>query len=125
MFQRVPRYPTQSGTIVTTPIEIDCQAVKAKLDAGSPFLFVDCREPDEYATAHIGGTTLLPMSQLADRAAELEPHKNAEIVVHCHHGGRSLRVVNWLRQQGYDHVINMAGGIDQWSQVIDASVPRY
>ena len=108
-----------------TPIELDCPAVKAKLDARSPFLFVDCREPDEYATAHIEGTTLLPMSQLVDRAVELEPHKSGEIVVHCHHGGRSLRVVNWLREQGYAHAINMAGGIDHWSQVIDPSVPRY
>lgn len=108
-----------------TPLEIDCQTVKARLGAGSPFLFLDVREPDEYATAHIEGTTLLPMSQLVDRAAELETHKNGEIVVHCHHGGRSLRVVNWLREQGYAHAINMAGGIDQWSQAIDPSVPRY
>ncbi len=110
---------------MTIPIEVDCPTVKAKRDAGSTFLFLDVREPDEYATAHIEGTMLLPMSQLVDRAAELEPHKNGEIVVHCHHGGRSLRVVNWLRQQGYDHAINMAGGIDQWSQVIDTNVPRY
>ena len=110
---------------MTTPIEVDCQTVKAKRDASSMFLFLDVREPDEYATAHIEGTTLVPMSQLVDRAAELEPHKHGEIVVHCHHGGRSLRVVNWLRQQGYDHAINMAGGIDQWSQVIDTNVPRY
>ena len=110
---------------MTTPIEVDCQTVNAKRDAGSTFLFLDVREPDEYATAHIDGTTLLPMSQLADRVSELEAHKSAEIVVHCHHGGRSMRVVNWLRQQGFDHAINMAGGIDQWSQVIDVSVPRY
>ena len=110
---------------MNTPLEIDCLAVKARRDAGQPFLFLDVREPDEHATAHIDGTTLLPMSQLADRVAELEPHKNGEIVVHCHHGGRSLRVVHWLRQQGFDHAINMAGGIDQWSQVIDPSVPRY
>ena len=110
---------------MTTPLEVDCQTVKAKQGSGLPFLFVDCREPDEYATAHIEGTTLLPMSQLVDRAAELEPHKHGEILVHCHHGGRSLRVVNWLRQHGFDHAINMAGGIDQWSQVIDPSVPRY
>ena len=110
---------------MTTPLEVDCQAVQAKQDAGSPFLFLDVREPDEYATAHIEGTTLLPMSQLAARVAELEAHKDDEIVVHCHHGGRSMRVVNWLRQQGYQHAINMAGGIDRWSQVIDASVPRY
>ena len=110
---------------MNTPIEIDCQTVKAKLSAGSAFLFLDVREPDEYATAHIDGTTLLPMSQLAERVSELEANKSAEIVVHCHHGGRSLRVVNWLRQQGFDHAINMAGGIDQWSQVINTNVPRY
>ena len=110
---------------MTTPIEMDCPTVKAKRDGGSPFLFLNVREPDEYATACIEGTTLLPMSQLAERVAELEPHKRGEIVIHCHHGGRSLRVVNWLRQQGFDHAINMAGGIDQWSQVIDARVPRY
>ena len=110
---------------MTTPLEIDCPAVKAKRDAGSTFLFLDVREPDEYATAHVEGTTLLPMSQLAERVSELEAHKSGEIVVHCHHGGRSMRVVNWLRQQGFDHAINMAGGIDQWSQVIDVSVPRY
>lgn len=113
------------GHIVATPLEVDCQTVKAKLEAGSPFLFVDCREPDEYATAQIEGTTLLPMSQLAERVAELEPYKCGEIVVHCHHGGRSMRVVNWLRQQGFDRAINMAGGIDQWSQVVDPTVPRY
>ena len=110
---------------MTTPLEVDCQTVQAKRDAGQPFLFVDCREPDEYSTAHIPGTTLLPMSQLVDRVGELEPHKHGEIIVHCHHGGRSLRVVNRLRQLGFTHAINMAGGIDHWSQVIDPTIPRY
>ena len=110
---------------MTTPIEIDCQAVKRKLDAGEPFLFLDCREKDEFATAKIPGTVLIPMGELTSRVGELEPHKGGEIVVHCHHGGRSLRVTNWLRQQGFAGAINMAGGIDQWSQVIDPTVPRY
>lgn len=108
-----------------TPLEITCQAVQQKQAAGEPFFFVDCREPDEYATAKIAGTTLVPMSQLADRVAELEPHRNNEIVVHCHHGGRSLRVAMWLRQQGFARACSMAGGIDVWSQQIDPTVPRY
>jgi rhodanese-related sulfurtransferase len=108
-----------------TRLEVDCQSVKARLDAKRPFLFLDVREPDEHATAHLEGTKLIPMSQLVTRVSELESHKNGEIIVHCHHGGRSMRVVNWLRQQGYEHAINMAGGIDQWSQAIDPSVPRY
>ncbi len=110
---------------MTAPLEMDCRAVKAKLDAGEPFLFLDCREQDEYAAAKIDGTKLIPMSELTQRVTELEPHRNSAIVVHCHHGGRSMRVTNWLRQQGFANTTNMAGGIDEWSQQIDSSVPRY
>ena len=107
------------------PLEMDCSAVKARIDAGGQILFLDCRETDEFAVAHIPGTTLIPMSELSRRIAELEPHRNSAIIVHCHHGGRSLRVTNWLRQQGFTLATNMSGGIDQWSQQIDSSVPRY
>ena len=107
------------------PLEIDCQAVKARLDSGEQFLFLDCREPDEYTTAKIPGTKLIPMSELAQRISELEPYRDSSIIVHCHHGGRSMRVTNWLRQQGFAQTTNMAGGIDQWSQQTETSVPRY
>ena len=110
---------------MTSPLEMDCRAVKVWRDQGKSFLFLDCRESDERVTALIDGTTLIPMSQLGARVGELEPHRNEAIVVHCHHGGRSMRVTNWLRQQGFAHVTNMAGGIDEWSQQIDPSVPRY
>ena len=107
------------------PLEIDCRSVKAKLDQKSDFLLLDCREKTEYDTVHIAEATLLPMSEMQTRIAELEAHKNKEIVVHCHHGGRSLRVTNWLRQQGYANVKSMAGGIDEWATAIDTSLPRY
>ena len=110
---------------MTAPLEMDCRAVKAKLDAGESFLFLDCREPAEHATTHIVGTTLIPMSELPQRIGELEPHRDSTIIVHCHHGGRSLRVTNWLRAQGFTKVTNMSGGIDDWSQQIDPSVARY
>jgi rhodanese-related sulfurtransferase len=107
------------------PLEIDCATVKARLDRGDDFLFVDCRERDEHALAHIHQATLLPMSELTARVDELEPYRGKDIVVHCHHGGRSLRVTNWLREQGFARVQSMAGGVDQWSQQIDPAVPRY
>ncbi|MEZ6116128.1 MAG: rhodanese-like domain-containing protein [Pirellulaceae bacterium] len=47
------------------------------------------------------------------------------IVVHCHHGGRSLRVTEWLLAQGFPNVQNMTGGIDAWSEQIDPTVPKY
>ena len=107
------------------PMEIDCVTVKKRLDSGDNFLLIDCREPSEYDTCKIDGATLLPMSELANRLSELEPYKDREIIVHCHHGGRSLRVANWLRKNGYDKARSMAGGIDQWSLEIDPTVPRY
>lgn len=110
---------------MTIPLEVDCQAVKKKLDAGEAFLFLDCREKDEYATASIAGTALIPMSEIVSRVSELDPYKDTQIIVHCHHGGRSMRVTNWLRQQGFLKATNMAGGIDQWSLSIDPAVPRY
>jgi len=47
------------------------------------------------------------------------------LIVFCHHGVRSLSVVDWLRRQGVENCQSMAGGIDAWSTMIDASVPRY
>ncbi len=107
------------------PLEIDCQSVAAKFQAGEDFLLLDCRQPDEFETARIDGAMLLPMGELPERVGELERYRNRLVVVHCHHGGRSLRVTHWLLGQGFEKVQNMTGGIDAWSQTVDESVPRY
>lgn len=107
------------------PLETDCQTVKAQLDAGADFLLLDCREENEHQLVNIPQAKLLPMSQLTARAEELAPFKGKPIVVHCHHGGRSLRVATWLKQQGFDDVKSLAGGIDQWATDIDPTLPRY
>jgi rhodanese-related sulfurtransferase len=107
------------------PLEIDCRAVKAKLDAGEEFAFIDCREADEHALVRIDEATLIPMSQFAQRASELDALRDKPLVVHCHHGGRSMRVVQWLRQQGFSQAQSMAGGIDQWAVEIEPGMARY
>ena len=107
------------------PLEIDVRAVQALRAGGEPFLLVDCREPDEHAIARIEGAVLIPMQTIPERLADLEPHRAGRIVVHCHHGGRSLRVTQFLRQRGFAQAQNMAGGIDAWSLRIDPTVPRY
>jgi rhodanese-related sulfurtransferase len=107
------------------PLEVDCIAVKARLDAGDDFLLLDCREQDEHDLVHIRAAMLLPMSQLLARADELNAHRGRDIVVHCHHGGRSLRVAQWLRDQGFSTAQSMAGGIDQWAAAIDPALLRY
>ena len=87
-------------------------------------LLLDVREPWEYTLASIPGSILMPMGDVPSRAhQELDPDQ--PIVVLCHHGMRSLSVTMWLREQGFEHVQSLAGGIDRWSRVIDASIPRY
>ena len=107
------------------PVEIDVASVKQMLDSGEKFVFLDCREPGEVATAKIQGTTHIPMREIPARLAELSSSKDGRVVVHCHHGGRSLRVTHFLRQQGFEQAQNMSGGIDAWSLQIDPGVPRY
>jgi len=109
----------------TPPLEVDCQSVYADLTSGETFLFLDCREADEHATVAIDGAVLLPMSEIAARLDEIKPHPSRRIVVHCHHGGRSLRVARWLRDQGFPAAQSMAGGIDRWAVEIDTRLPRY
>jgi rhodanese-related sulfurtransferase len=105
--------------------EISVAETKSLLDSEADFYFMDCREQNEWDYVMIEGAELLPMSEIQDRIDELEPQKERHIVIHCHHGGRSLQVAQWLRQQGFAQAQSMAGGIDVWSQEIDDSKPRY
>ncbi len=107
------------------PLEVDVQSVKSMMDKAADFLLLDCRELDEFNHVHIAGSTFIPMGQIPSRIDELHAHRNQRIVVHCHHGGRSLQVAHWLRGQGFDHVQSMTGGIDAWSLEIDPKLPRY
>ncbi len=104
--------------------EITTEEVKAKLDAGQGFTLLDVREPWEFETAKIAGSKLMPMGEVPLRAhQELDPEEH--IVVMCHHGVRSMNVTVWLRQQGFENVQSMRGGIDAWSRIVDQKVPVY
>ena len=97
--------------------------LKAKLDRGEEFVLVDVREPGEYEICRLPGAKLIPLAQLPERVNELDTAD--EIVVHCKMGGRSARAVQFLRQAGFGKAINLAGGIEAWSQRIDPAVPQY
>lgn len=101
---------------------VTVEDLKALRDGKKPHFLLDVRETDEYETCKIDGSTLIPLGELPARAASLP--KDKVIIVHCHHGGRSARAVQFLGQQGFE-AKNLAGGIDAWSERIDPSVPRY
>ncbi len=109
---------------MTLPLEIPAEQLSAALQQPAPPTLLDIREPWEVKTASIPGSLSMPMGDVPSRAhQELDPDQ--PMVVICHHGARSLNVALWLRQQGFERVQSLAGGIDHWSAAIDPSVPRY
>jgi len=85
---------------------------------------IDVREPWEYSTSNVEGSVLMPMGDVPARAhQELDPDER--LFVMCHLGVRSMNVTVWLRNQGFENVQSIRGGIDAWSTEVDPSVPRY
>ena len=130
-------HPTQAGLIdyeqfcgidphadaVEAAFEISTPELKGWLDEGRQVTLLDVRNPQEWEINRLEGAKLIPLPELQDRLGELDPA--ATIVTYCHHGPRSGRAVNFLRQMGFSRAINLAGGIDAWSLMVDPSVPRY
>lgn len=107
---------------------VTSQELKRRLDSsasGERPLLLDVREPWEYERSRIEGSTLAPMSVLAEEGVP-EPMfgQNRETVVICHHGVRSAHVVRLLRAAGFERVLNLEGGLDAYAGV-DPEVPRY
>ena len=102
---------------------IDPSTLKARLDRGERVLILDVREPAEIAIAPFPGATHIPMGDIPPRLTELDPDR--ETVVVCHHGVRSAQVAMYLVRMGFEHILNLAGGIDAWSESADPSTPRY
>ncbi|GIJ51476.1 sulfurtransferase [Virgisporangium aliadipatigenens] len=74
---------------------------------------LDVREPDEWAAGRAPGAVHVPMMQIPQRTAEIPTDR--EVVVVCRVGGRSGQVVHYLRQQGFDNVVNLDGGMYAWA----------
>lgn len=93
---------------------------------GQPMV-LDVREPFERQIANIEADgfelVAIPMGVLLPRMAELDPDQPVACL--CHHGGRSMQVAAFLKARGFQHVANIAGGINAWSVEVDPSVPRY
>src|SRR5262249_51272190 len=106
--------------------EISVEELKQKLDAKEDVFILDVREPHEYKICNLNGH-LLPLNELPKRLQELDAakDKDAEIVVHCHRGGRSARAVAFLQQAGFTRAKNLAGGILAWANKIDPKMAKY
>jgi len=114
---------------MTKPIlEITVQELAFRLPQENTTLqLIDVREPHEAAIAHIEGFDVLPLSDFANWSETIKSRYNPEheTLVICHHGMRSERMCQWLRNIGFKDVKNIIGGIDAYAIAIDPKVARY
>ena len=116
--------PVTGASETLHPLAVDASTLARWMQAGVCCSLVDVREPWERAICRIADSRAIPLGELADRLAEL-PRSNQPFVVYCHHGGRSIQAVIWLRRTGFPNAVSLDGGIEAWSVAIDPSVPTY
>jgi rhodanese-related sulfurtransferase len=90
---------------------VDVETV-AEVRERDDVLVLDVREQWEYDEGHIPGVTLIPMAEVSQRLDDIPADKT--VIVTCRSGNRSGQVTDYLRQQGFDNVHNMDGGILAW-----------
>jgi rhodanese-related sulfurtransferase len=115
----------QEGPAVTNHqmAEITVEQLKQRLDSGEEVFILDVRNPEEFQICRIPGSMLLPLPEIAQRVGELSKEK--DMVVHCKSGMRSAKAIAFLKQQGFQKLTNLKGGILAWAEKIDHAMPRY
>ncbi|HEY63232.1 MAG TPA: molybdopterin-synthase adenylyltransferase MoeB [Caldilineae bacterium] len=105
--------------------ELDVYEVKRRLDEGEPLTLIDIREREEWVQGHIPGAKFIPRGFLELRIEEVQPDRDAPIVVYCAGGVRSLLGARDLKIMGYRNVYSMAGGFTRWKNAgLPFVVPR-
>jgi sulfur-carrier protein adenylyltransferase/sulfurtransferase len=111
------------GEADALPFDVDPQTLARWLAEGRELTLLDVRTPEEHAIARLPGSRLVPVQELARRWQELADAPTP-VVAYCHFGPRSEHATRFLRRHGVP-AVNLAGGIDEWSERVDPNVPRY
>jgi rhodanese-related sulfurtransferase len=94
--------------------EMTVSALSDEITAGSDVQIIDVREAGEWRSGHIRQARHIPLDQLGQRAAEIDPSR--PVVFVCRSGNRSEYATQALRQAGYDQAVNLAGGMLAWQR---------
>jgi sulfur-carrier protein adenylyltransferase/sulfurtransferase len=116
--------PAAGGTDTPIP-EVTVQELNERLSSGAPPYLLDVRESNEFQICRIPGSTLIPLGQVGSRLDEIKAGAaGREILVHCKMGGRSAKAVRLLKENGIE-AKNVKGGILDWIDKVDRSLPKY
>lgn len=110
-----------------TPIEVSPTDVSYLMERPGErnFRIIDCREESEWHICHLPDARLVPLSRFSELAAQVFTNTQEHLIIYCHHGVRSLRAAQWLREYGFVHAQSMRGGIDAWADLVEPEMPRY
>lgn len=92
-------------------------------DSRSQPLLLDVREARELEICQIDGSRHLPMHLVPVHFGDLP--QDQDIVVICHHGGRSMQVAMFLESRGFGAIHNLSGGVEAWATEVDPAMRRY
>ncbi|MEM7117966.1 MAG: rhodanese-like domain-containing protein [Chloroflexota bacterium] len=91
-----------------TPNKLQAQLLKDKA-----MMLLDVRSPEEFAqNGRIPNALLLPLPMLSHLSHRLP--QDRPLVIVCRSGRRSQQACHLLRQQGFQNVLNLAGGLLGW-----------
>ncbi len=113
-------------TLAETP-QISAQELKQLIDSKDKnYLLLDVRTPEEYKISHLPGAQLVPLTEIQEGSGAQQVKsmlKGRRLIAYCTHGYRSGRALVKLKQAGIDGT-QYAGGIQEWTEKIDTSLPR-
>jgi rhodanese-related sulfurtransferase len=89
------------------------------------FRLIDCREESEWHICRLPDAQLVPLSRFGELAQQVFTNTQEHLIIYCHHGMRSQRAAQWLREYGFSRAQSMRGGIDAWADLVDPETPRY
>ncbi len=119
-----PAPPTPPLPAADFPLEVSvAEAQRLVAAVPSRTRMIDVREPYELAICRLAQAEPIPMREIPERVASLP--RDQHLLILCHSGGRSRRVTEFLRAQGFPAVSNIAGGIDAWARELDPALRRY
>lgn len=95
------------------PNEISSSELNQKLQKGDDFYIIDLRDPEDYKSDHIPNSILIPLAELEEHLDDFDP--SAEFVIHCKMGGKSIQVVDSMKEKGFQNVKVLSGGIHSWN----------
>ena len=105
------------------PKSISAKELNEIINSAEKIQIVDVREHFEWDICHIEGALNIPMNLIVESIDKIS--EDITTVVMCHHGVRSMNVIQYLESKGYKNLINLEGGIHAWATKIDPNMTTY